>query len=29
MSTGQVPTLIEAPREPFASGWTGYLAIGL
>ncbi len=29
MSTGTVPTLIEAPREPFASGWTGYLAIGL
>jgi diguanylate cyclase (GGDEF)-like protein/PAS domain S-box-containing protein len=29
MSTGQIPTLIEAPREPFVSGWTGYLTIGL
>ncbi len=29
MSTGQVPTLIEAPREPFVSGWTGVLTVGL
>jgi len=29
MSTGQVPTLVEAPREPFASGWTGFLTVGL
>jgi diguanylate cyclase (GGDEF)-like protein/PAS domain S-box-containing protein len=29
MSTGQVPTLIEAPREPFVSGWTGILTVGL
>ncbi|MDH4258957.1 MAG: EAL domain-containing protein [Gammaproteobacteria bacterium] len=29
MPTGQVPTLIEAPREPFVSGWTGYLTVGL
>ena len=28
MSTGTAPTLIEAPREPFVSGWTGYLAVG-
>ncbi len=29
MSTGQVPTLIEAPRQPFAAGWTGALTVGL
>ena len=29
MSTGQVPTLIEAPRDPFVHGWTGYLTVGL
>ncbi len=29
MSTGQATTRIEAPRMRFASGWTGFLAIGL
>jgi diguanylate cyclase (GGDEF)-like protein/PAS domain S-box-containing protein len=29
MSTGQVPTLIEAPREPFVSGWTGFATVFL
>ncbi|MSQ92798.1 MAG: PAS domain S-box protein [Gammaproteobacteria bacterium] len=29
MSTGTVPTLIEAPRERFVSGWTGFLTLGL
>ena len=29
MSTGTVPTLINAPRERFAAGWTGFLTIGL
>jgi len=29
MSSATVPTLINAPRDPFAAGWTGAVAIGL